>query len=153
MWPGIDYGEHCQHLSKTVRLPVRRSHGYALEIHGVSAVAVRVHGAHRFYYGKQITGTIWFLTLGLLGVGWLIDLVLIPKMDEEADLKFYPGPLDYNVAWILLTFLGMFGAHRFYMGKWITGLLYIPTGGLFFIGWLYDLWTLNEQVSRKNLEW
>ena len=24
-------------------------------------------GAHRFYYGHRITGTIWFLTLGLLG--------------------------------------------------------------------------------------
>ena len=120
--------------------------GYLLWLFGFT-------GAHRFYYGKQITGTIWFLTLGLLGIGWLIDLVLIPKMDEEADLKFYPGPLDYNVAWILLTFLGMFGAHRFYMGKWISGLLYILTGGLFFLGWLYDLWTLNEQVSRKNLEW
>ena len=35
-------------------------------------------GAHRFYYGKPITGTIWFFTLGLLGVGWLIDLFLIP---------------------------------------------------------------------------
>ncbi len=37
-------------------------------------------GAHRFYYGRQITGTIWFFTLGLLGVGWLIDAFLIPRM-------------------------------------------------------------------------
>ena len=32
-------------------------------------------GAHRFYYGKPVTGTIWFCTLGLLGIGWLIDPV------------------------------------------------------------------------------
>ena len=31
-------------------------------------------GAHRFYYGKQITGTIWFFTLGLFFIGWFIDL-------------------------------------------------------------------------------
>jgi TM2 domain-containing membrane protein YozV len=35
-------------------------------------------GAHRFYYGKPVTGTIWFFTFGLLGIGWLIDVFLIP---------------------------------------------------------------------------
>lgn len=36
--------------------------GYLLWIFGFM-------GAHRFYYGKPVTGTIWFLTLGLLFVG------------------------------------------------------------------------------------
>ena len=58
-------------------------------------------GAHRFYYGKPVTGTIWFFTLGLLGIGWLIDLFLIPSMDREADLRFTSGNTDYSVAWIL----------------------------------------------------
>ena len=109
-------------------------------------------GMHRFYFGKQITGTIWFFTGGLLGIGWLIDLFLIPGMDRQADVKYEPGPIDYNVAWILLTFLGLFGVHRFYMGKWITGLIYLLTGGLVGIGWLYDLWTLNGQISELNLQ-
>ncbi len=107
-------------------------------------------GAHRFYYGKPITGTIWFFTLGLLGVGWIVDLFLIPSMNRNADLHYKNGALDYNVAWILLTFLGYFGAHRFYMGKWFSGFLWLCTGGLFFLGYLYDLWTLNEQVSEVN---
>jgi TM2 domain-containing membrane protein YozV len=34
-------------------------------------------GAHRFYFGKPITGTIWFFTLGLLGIGWIIDYFLV----------------------------------------------------------------------------
>jgi hypothetical protein len=42
-------------------------------------------GSHRFYYGKPITGTIWFFTAGLLLIGWLIDLFLIPWMDRKAD--------------------------------------------------------------------
>ena len=57
-----------------------------------------------------------------------------------------------KVSWILLTFLGVFGIHRMYMGKWITGLIYLLTGGLFFIGVLYDFWTLNNQVSERNNE-
>lgn len=109
-------------------------------------------GAHRFYYGKPVTGTIWFFTLGLLGIGWLIDLFLIPSMDREADLRFRAGPIDYTFAWLLLTFLGVFGLHRFYMGKWISGLIYLLTVGLFGLGILYDFWTLNDQISLKHAE-
>lgn len=107
-------------------------------------------GAHRFYYGKQITGTIWFFTLGLLGIGWLIDVFLIPSMDRTADRKYKAGRYDYTVSWALLTFLGILGVHRFYLGKWISGLIYFFTGGLFLIGLLYDLWTLNGQVDELN---
>lgn len=107
-------------------------------------------GAHRFYYGKPISGTIWFFTLGLLGIGWIIDLFLIPAMSREADLRFAAGPLDYTVAWIFLTFLGVLGIHRFYLGKVGTGILWLLTGGLFLLGVLYDFWTLNSQVSLAN---
>ena len=69
--------------------------GYLLWIFGFT-------GAHRFYYGKPVTGTIWFFTFGLLGIGWLIDLFLIPSMDREADLRFTAGDTDYSVSWILL---------------------------------------------------
>lgn len=117
--------------------------GYALWILGFT-------GAHRFYYGKPVTGTLWFFTLGLLGIGWLIDLFLIPSMDRQADYRFHEGPINYSVAWILLTFLGLFGVHRMYMGKWLTGILYLLTLGLFGLGWLYDYWTLNDQITVRN---
>jgi TM2 domain-containing membrane protein YozV len=117
--------------------------GYALWIIGFT-------GAHRFYYGKPVTGTIWFFTLGLLGIGWLIDLFLIPSMDRQADLRFRTGPINYSVAWVLLTFLGLFGVHRMYVGKWFTGILYLLTLGLAGIGYLYDYWTLNDQIAIKN---
>ena len=55
-------------------------------------------GSHRFYYGKPVTGTIWFFTLGLFFIGWIIDLFLIPAMDREADLRFTAGDTDYNVS-------------------------------------------------------
>lgn len=71
-------------------------------------------------------------------------------MDRTADLRYVAGPTDYSVAWLLLTFLGMFGVHRFYLGKWGTGLLYLFTLGLLGLGVLYDYWTLNGQVSECN---
>ena len=109
-------------------------------------------GAHRFYFGKPVSGTIWFFTLGLLGVGWLIDLFLVPAMSRAASRRFIPGPYDYTVAWILLTFLGIFGVHRFYLGRWLSGLLYLLTGGVFALGILYDYWTLNQTVDDCNLD-
>lgn len=117
--------------------------GYILWIFGFT-------GAHRFYYGKPVTGTIWFFTLGLLGVGWLIDLFLIPGMDREADLRFRAGHVNYSVAWMLLTFLGLLGIHRMYMGKWITGIIYLCSAGLLGLGYLYDFWTLNDQITIVN---
>ena len=107
-------------------------------------------GAHRFYYGKQISGVIWFFTLGLFFIGWIVDLFLIPAMSREADRRFTAGATDYDLTWILLTFLGVFGIHRFYMRKFFTGLIYLCTVGLFGIGILYDFLTLNEQISDIN---
>lgn len=120
-----------------------KSIGYILWIFGFT-------GSHRFYYGKPVSGTIWFFTLGLFFIGWIIDLFLIPSMDRQADFRFRSGNLNYTVAWILLTFLGLFGIHRFYMGKWLSGILYLLTGGIFGLGYLYDFWTLNDQVSLIN---
>lgn len=117
--------------------------GYLLWIFGFT-------GAHRFYYGKPVTGAIWFFTAGLLGVGWFIDLFLIPGMDRRAAQRYTAGNYDYTVAWILLTFLGIFGLHRFYLGKIFTGLIWLFTLGFFGIGWLYDFCTLNEQVDERN---
>jgi len=107
-------------------------------------------GAHRFYFGRKVTGAIWLFTLGLLGVGWLVDFFLIPSMDRAADRRYRQGSVSYDIPWLFLTFLGIFGLHRMYMGKWITGILYFLTGGLLFVGVVYDFLTLNEQISELN---
>ena len=117
--------------------------GYILWIFGFM-------GAHRFYFGRPVSGTIYFFTLGIFLIGWIVDLFLIPGMDRTADVKYTSGNKDYTVSWILLTFLGIFGIHRFYLGKWITGLIWLLTGGLLLLGLLYDLWTLNEQIDEVN---
>ena len=128
--------------------------GYLLWIVGFT-------GAHRFYYGKPITGTLWFFTGGLLLIGWIVDLFLIPGMDRKADFKNVPGPRDHSVAWLLLVFLGWFGVHRMYLNKWLSGLAILIMAGLSAVGffflipvialfWLIDVWTLNGKVSEFN---
>jgi TM2 domain-containing membrane protein YozV len=118
--------------------------GYLLWVFGFT-------GSHRFYYGRPVSGTIWFFTLGLLGVGWLIDLLLIPGLCRSANRRHATGPVSYDLGWLLLTFVGLLGIHRFYMGKIVTGLIYLCTGGLAGLGLLYDYWTLNDQISSRNL--
>ena len=117
--------------------------GYILWIFGFT-------GAHRFYFGRPLTGTLWLLTGGLFGIGWLVDLFLIPGMQRGAVRTFRSGPIDYTVGWLLLTFGGPLGLHRFYLGKWGTGLLWLLTGGLCGVGWAYDFWTMNDQIHEVN---
>ncbi|MFP5387127.1 MAG: TM2 domain-containing protein, partial [Bacteriovoracia bacterium] len=83
--------------------------------------------------------------------GWIVDFFLIPGMERESNRRYIPGPYDYNIAWLLLTFLGMFGIHRFYLGKWITGIIWFFTGGFFLLGYLYDFLNLNEIISERNV--
>lgn len=41
------------------------------------AIFLGVFGVHRFYVGKIGTGFLWLFTGGLLGLGWIIDILLI----------------------------------------------------------------------------
>lgn len=138
-------------MSTAITYPSVRANTHSIVV-GYLCWLLGFLGMHRFYYGKPVTGTIWFFTGGLFLIGWIIDLFLIPSMDARADRRYVSGRLDYNLAWILLVFLGPLGIHRFYMGKVLTGLLWLVTVGLFLVGWIYDLWTLNEQVSDINAQ-
>lgn len=43
------------------------------------------------------------------------------------------------IALILCLLFGMWGVHRFYVGKVGTGLIWLFSGGVFAIGWILDL--------------
>ena len=58
------------------------------------------------------------------------------------------------VAFFLCLFLGYLGAHRFYVGKVGTGILYLLTAGLGGFGWVLDLvfilcGTYKDQQGRR----
>ena len=57
-----------------------------------------------------------------------------------------------STAYLLwLIGFGVFGIHRFYLGRIGTGLLWLLTGGLFGIGALIDLFYIPAMVRQENL--
>ena len=50
-----------------------------------------------------------------------------------------PKEINKNTALLLCIFFGYFGAHKFYEGKGVMGILYLLTLGLFGIGWITDI--------------
>lgn len=57
-----------------------------------------------------------------------------------------------GVAYLLLIVLGVFGGHQFYLGKIGRGVAYLLTFGFLGIGVLIDLFTLQGQVRKVNME-
>ena len=49
------------------------------------------------------------------------------------------SPKNKWVAFFICLFMGWFGAHYFYVGRPVMGILYFFTAGLFCIGWLRDI--------------
>lgn len=52
----------------------------------------------------------------------------------------------------LLCLIGFCGIHRFYNGKWVTGLIWLFTGGLLLIGQIVDLFLIPAMVERSEYE-
>ena len=61
------------------------------------------------------------------------------RTDVYVRRVYVTSPKSRLTAAFLCFFLGMFGAHYFYVGRVGMGFLYIFTLGLFGIGWLADL--------------
>lgn len=57
------------------------------------------------------------------------------------------------IAYLLWLFggFGVLGLHRFYMKKIPTGVLWILTGGVGFLGALYDFLTMTRQINDANI--
>jgi len=53
-----------------------------------------LNGIHRFYCRKPVSGGIWLMSLGLVGIGQMVDLFLIPGMVEEANRPLLQRGLD-----------------------------------------------------------
>lgn len=63
-----------------------------------------------------------------------------------------------KTALILCIFGGMFGLHNFYVGRYGRGFLYMLTGGLVVIGWIFDIFKIlmgrfQDQYGNYLVEW
>jgi TM2 domain-containing membrane protein YozV len=107
--------------------------------------------AHRFYNGKVGTAILQLLTLGGFGIWLLIDYIMIilgtftdktgtPLRSPYPQFSQNPQGKSISTTLLLFIFLGGFAAHRFYVGKIGTGILYLITfGGL-------GIWTLVDFI-------
>lgn len=58
--------------------------------------------------------------------------------------------INKKVDFILCLLLGYFGIHKFYEKKILIGILYLCTGGLFFVGWIYDCIKLGIELYKSK---
>ena len=67
-----------------------------------------------------------------------------PAPSPQQPQRPVPAPAkSFPIAWALSLFLGAWGADRFYLGRWKTGLLKLVTLGGLFVWWLIDLVLLS----------
>jgi TM2 domain-containing membrane protein YozV len=72
------------------------------------------------------------------------------EMETENGIGSTRKPKSKVVAYLLWFFLGIVGAHVYYQGKILKGIIYTFTMGILGIGWIIDLFLLSGQIDVCN---
>lgn len=90
----------------------------------------------------------WFLFYTWTCAVWYFILRIIFKHYSKFERAMDEG--RFSMVCILLFFLGLFGAHRFYVGRPVTGALFMATFGFCGIGVLVDAVLLYLRRFKDN---
>ncbi|MGY6250486.1 TM2 domain-containing protein [Bosea thiooxidans] len=71
---------------------------------------------------------------------------------NQQNIVFQVPLKSTGIAYLLWLFLGFAGAHKFYLGRPMIGLLYLLTFGFLGVGMIVDLFTIPSQVRGANNE-
>lgn len=107
-------------------------------------------GVHHFYLGNVGFGLAYLFTLGMGGIGWLIDFFRMPVLVKRANADPKSPYKHLDSAYVLTFPLGMLGLQHFYLGRPGLGVAYLLTFGLVGIGFLADLIRMPVLVREIN---
>lgn len=153
---------------REIRLKELEQEAIQFESHRKLGTYLLIAGAVMFFLGFAFSKIQALSILLLLGLGALIGgSVLIFKKPEsknqgnQQELTFMQAarttrssvsvsagrPINKTVSLLLCLFAGYLGAHKFYEGKTVMGIVYLFTFGFFFIGVMIDFFVI---LSRPN---
>jgi hypothetical protein len=111
-------------------------------------------GAHHYYLRNKFMAIFCTLTLGGVGVIWLVDLVRMKTLVDRENARQRTHKRFHHVddGYLLHTPWGFLGMHHFYMGNSNikTGFFYMFTGGFFGMLWLMDIFFLPGLIEESN---
>lgn len=106
-----------------------------------------IFGAYHYYLGNVKLGLIYTFTLGIFGIGWIVDLFRMKKLVRKAGLD----KRSVGTAYIMsIPPFGLFGAYHYYLGNYGLGIAYTLSLGIFSIGWIVDLFRMKTLVRAAN---
>jgi len=94
-----------------------------------------------------VKGNIWSLLLAVIILNSLTGIILPVVMALTVARE---GRKSYVTAYAFLLHWGFLGIHRFYMGRYISGIVWLLSGGLFGIGIFFDIFLTGAYIRFWN---
>lgn len=108
----------------------------------VVAFVVNFVDVNKYIFFEDVIVFLWKLSL-INVVFVLLFLIFNDKLQSaNNDVKIHKSDKSWLLTLVLNLLSGYFGSHRFYVGKKITGVVYLLTFGLFGFGYVYDFASL-----------